>query len=197
MKSFIKLIVCVFVLGGCASSPMLKTAQPPDFTPDQNAAQLVIIDDTYASKKLVFQNYLDGKFIGETSGKTYFVTSVTPGKHYVVSTYNGQVPQGKHYSVSVAENAGVTQLNFEAGKSYFLRRNVSMTPWRTAISGFHPITLEEAQKAVNNCTYLGLNSAKKSPDMSSTKYQAAIDKYQVSIKDSPDDYQNLMNYKGE
>lgn len=197
MKCFIKLIVCVFVLGGCAATPMLKPAQTPNFTPNQDVAQLVVMYDTYAGEELVFQNYLDGKFIGEASGKTYFVTHVPPGKHYVVSTYDNQFPPGKRHSVSATENAGVVQLDFEAGKSYFLRKEVTKVPWRAEIAGFYPITSQEARQAVNDCTYLELNPTKKVSDMSSEQYQAAIEKYQANVKDSPENYQKLIEYKGE
>jgi hypothetical protein len=44
----------------------------------------VIIRDYFMGNAIVFWNYLDGKLIGETKGKTYFVTNVQSGPHYVI-----------------------------------------------------------------------------------------------------------------
>ena len=58
--------------------------------------------------------------LGETMGKTYFVTDVPPGEHYVVAA---------------TENTGIAHLNFEAGKSYFLQQGIAMGMWRARTSG--------------------------------------------------------------
>jgi len=102
-------------------------------------ALLVIVRDSFFGGGIVFCNYLDAKFIGESMGKTYFITHVQPGEHYVVSA---------------TENTGVAHLNFQAGKHYFLRQGVTMGLWRARTSGFFPMTAEETKKAIRTCTYL-------------------------------------------
>jgi hypothetical protein len=55
--------------------------------------------DTSFGFAIVSWNYLDGKLIGETKGKTYFVINVKPGPYYVIVT---------------TENTAVAHINFQA-----------------------------------------------------------------------------------
>ena len=50
---------------------MLKPEQPPELAAKEDKALLVIIRDTYFGGAIVFWNYLDDQFIGETMGNTY------------------------------------------------------------------------------------------------------------------------------
>ena len=90
---------------------MLKPEQPRELVAKEDKALLVIIRDTYFGGAIVFWNYLDGQFIGETMGNTYFITDVDPGQHYVVVE---------------TENTCAADLTFEAGKRYFLREGIAM-----------------------------------------------------------------------
>lgn len=182
MRRVLLLMVCVALLTGCATTQMIKPEQPPELAATSDSALLVIVRDTYWGGAIVFWNYLDGKFIGETMGNTYFITNVQPGEHYIVSG---------------TENSGVAHLDFQAGKRYFLRQGVIMGVWRARTSGFFPMTAEEAQKAVRNCTYLKLDTSKTFPDMEPALYQKAIEEYHVGVKENPDGYKELLEYKGE
>lgn len=183
MKRFVLLVIGIALLSGCATTQMIKPEQPPDVSAKPDSAQLVIIRDAFLGGGVVFWNYLDGKFIGETMGKTYIATIVEPGPHYVVSA---------------TENNGVAHLDFQAGKRYFLRQGVTMGLWRARTSGFFPMSAEEAQKAMQNCTYLAVDpSGEKFPDMEKDLYQKAIDEYNAGVKDAPDSYKELLEYKGE
>jgi hypothetical protein len=182
MKRVLLLMVCIALLTGCATTQMIKPEQPPELAATSDSALLVIVRDTFLGGGIVFWNYLDGKFIGETMGKTYFITHVQPGEHYVVSA---------------TENTGVVHLDFQAGKHYFLRQGVTMGLWRARTSGFFPMTSEEVQKAVQNCTYLQLDTSKTFPDMEPALYQKAIEEYHAGVKENPDGYKELLEYKGE
>jgi hypothetical protein len=182
MKRFLLLMVCVMLLAGCATSQMLKPEQPPKLVPTPDSAQLVIVRDAWIGSGIVFWNYLDGKFIGETMGKTYFITQVTPGTHYVVGA---------------TENEAVAQLDFEAGKQYFLRQGVTMGVWRARTSGFSPMTAQDAKEAISNCTYLQLDTSKTFPDMEPALYKKAIDEYHADVKENSDGYKEMLEYKGE
>ena len=103
MKRLLILSICLILLSGCAATSMVAPDRKPDLAPRTDMATLVIIRDTSFGFAIVFWNYLDGKLIGETKGKTYFVTRVKPGPHYVVVA---------------TENAAVAHLNFEPGKIY-------------------------------------------------------------------------------
>ncbi len=183
MKRCLMLLLMLAVFaGGCATTQMVKPDQPPDLAPDGDTALLVILRDTYFGGAIVFWNYLDGKFIGETMGNTYIVSEVEPGPHYVVSE---------------TENTGIAHLNFEAGKQYFLRQGIAVGIWRARTSGFFPVPAEEAKKAIQECTYLQVDESKTFPDMDTALYQKAIDEYEAGVRDNPEGYKELLDYRGE
>ena len=70
MKRVILLMVCITMLTGCATTQMIKPDQPAELVATSDSALLVIVRDTYWGGAIVFWNYLDGKFIGETMGNT-------------------------------------------------------------------------------------------------------------------------------
>jgi hypothetical protein len=182
MKRLALLIVCLALITGCATTQMLKGEQPPALTAKPDKALLVIVRDAWFGNAIVFWNYLDGKFIGETMGKTYFVTDVPPGEHYVVAA---------------TENTGIAHLDFEPGKRYFLREGIAMGVWRARTSGFSPMTAAEAQESIRDCTYLKLDPGKPFPDMEPELYKTAIEEYEADVKENPQDYKDMLQYKGE
>ena len=108
MKKSILIISFIFLLAGCTTTHMAKLDKAPDRTFQSDKATLVIIRDILLDDGCAFWIYLDRKLIGETSYKTYFVTAVTPGPHYVVV---------------LAENKSVARFDFKAGKTYAKRRD--------------------------------------------------------------------------
>lgn len=174
-------MLCIILLSGCAATSMVAPDRKPDLTPRTDSATLVIIRDTAFGFAIVFWNYLDGKLIGETKGKTYFVTNVKPGPHYVlVST----------------ENTAVAYIDFQAGKSYYLREGVIMGWWRARTSGFSPLNQQEAIGAMNNCTYMEYNAKSGGEDMDPKLYQQAIANYNAEVKQNPDGFKAMLEYKG-
>ncbi|OGP67613.1 MAG: hypothetical protein A2031_09610 [Deltaproteobacteria bacterium RBG_19FT_COMBO_43_11] len=171
----------IVLLSGCAATSMVAPDRKPDLTPRADSATLVIIRDTSFGFAIVFWNYLDGKLIGETKGKTYFVTNVKPGPHYVVVA---------------TENAAVAHINFQAGKSYYLREGVIMGVWRARTNGFSPLNKQEAIEAMNNCTYMEYNAKSGGEDMDPKLYQQAIANYHEEIKKNPDGFKSMLEYKG-
>jgi hypothetical protein len=182
MKRAFLLLMFIVLASGCATTQMIKPEKPPELGTISDAALLVIIRDTWFGGGIVFWNYLDGKFIGETMGNTYFVSKVQPGNHYIVSA---------------TENTGVAHLNFQAGKYYFLRQGVMIGNWRARTSGFFPIPAEEAKKSMQDCTYLQIDDSKPFPDMEPALYQKAIEEYETDVRENPEGYKELLEYKGE
>ena len=82
LKRFLLFTVSIFILSGCAASYMIAPERKPYLKARTDKAILVVIRDISFGFAIVFQHYLDGKFIGETKGKTYFITYVDPGPHY-------------------------------------------------------------------------------------------------------------------
>lgn len=182
MKRILIILIAIFLFTGCATTQMLRPETLPDFSPKKDTAILVIIRDYFIGNAIVFWNYLDTKFIGETKGNTYFVTEVTPGEHYVICS---------------TENTAVALLNFEPGKRYFLREGVTMGLWRARTSGFSPMTSQEATKAIEDCTYLELDPNLSFPDMDPELYKTAIEEYHTGVKEDPEGYKTMVEYRGE
>ncbi len=182
MRRVLLMTVCIVWLAGCSTTQMLRPEKPPELAAKPDSALLVIVRDAWIGNAIVFWNYLDGKFIGETKGKTYFVT---------------QVPAGDHYVVGTTENTAVAQFDFQPGRKYFLRQGVSMGLWRARTSGFHPMTAAEAQQAIQGLTYLQLDTTKEFPDMDPALYKQAVDEYHTGIKENPEGYKDLLEYRGE
>lgn len=181
MKRIVMLVICVLFVSGCATGIMVTKETKPEITAKPTLATLVIIRDTSFGFAITFWNYLDGKFIGETTGKTYFVTSVTPGPHYVVVT---------------TENTAVANIDFQPGKIYYLREGVLMGWWRARTSGFEPLTYQQAMEAIQDCTYLEIDKSKTPEDMDLQLYKKAIEEYNVEVKQNPGGFKAILEYRG-
>lgn len=102
------------LLTGCAS---VKMASPNDdakaktFATNSNQANLYIYRNESMGGAVRMAVEMDGKEIGKTASKTYLVTSVSPGKHTLISK---------------AENDSSLDLNAEAGKNYYVWQEVKM-----------------------------------------------------------------------
>ncbi len=153
----------------------------PQIVAKPDMATLVIIRDTWLGGAIVFWNYLDGKMIGETQANAYFTTSVKPGPHYIVVA---------------TENTGVAHFDFQPGKIYYLREGVTVGIWRARTTGFSPLTPEEAKEAIKGCKHLEYGAEKGGEDMDPKLYQQAIDEYQADVKQNPEGYKALLEYRG-
>lgn len=181
MKRLLILSICLILLSGCAATSMVAPDRKPDLAPRTDMATLVILRDTSFGFAIVFWNYLDGKLIGETKGKTYFVTRVKPGPHYVVVA---------------TENRAVAHLDFQPGKIYYLREGVLMGWWRARTNGFSPVNQQEAIEAMKSCTYMEYDAQRGGEDMDPKLYQQAIADYDMEMKQNPEGFKAMLEYKG-
>jgi hypothetical protein len=181
MKRWFWLLICVSLVSGCATSHMIKSEEKPVMAVKPDSATLVIIRDTYFGGGVVFWNYLDRKLIGETMGKSYFVTNVPPGPHYVISS---------------TENTGVARFDFKPRKVYYLGQNVVLGVWRARTGGFYPMTPQEAANAMKNCTYYRYDSKSGGEDLDPKIFKNAVEEYEAGIKAHPEDYKALLEYDG-
>ncbi|MBI5580980.1 MAG: hypothetical protein HY895_17655 [Deltaproteobacteria bacterium] len=150
--------------------------------PKSDSALLVIIRDTYFGGAIVFWNYLDRKLIGETMGKSYFVTEVPPGPRYVISS---------------TENTGVARFDFKPQKIYYLGQSVAMGVWRARTGGFYPMTAQEASESMKNCAYYKFNPEDANEDLDSEAFKNAVAEYEAGIKEHPEAYKALLEYDGQ
>jgi hypothetical protein len=182
MKRFVTLAICVVLLSGCAASGnMVKRDMRPEFQAKNDTATLVIIRDASLGFAVIFWNYLDGKLIGESTGRTYFFTDVKPGPHYVVVA---------------TENTAVARIDFEPGRVYFLREGVIMGFWRARTNGFEALSYDQAREAMASCTYLEFDPTRGGEDMDPKLYQQAIKDYQEEVKRNPEGFKAILEYKG-
>ncbi|MCB2214989.1 DUF2846 domain-containing protein [Desulfofustis glycolicus] len=181
MKKLLFTVLMLSLLSGCATTSMVSLDQAPDLTPRTDQATLVIVRDTFFGGPIVFWHYLDGTFIGETQGQSYFVTPVSPGPHYVVVT---------------SENTAVAYFDFKPGKTYYLGEGVTMGVWRARTSGFYPLTREAALEAMKSASHLQYDPARGSENMDAVLYQQAIEEYQQDVKENPDSFKEILSYDG-
>lgn len=181
MKRIAMLVICIFLISGCATGIMVKRDAKPEITAKPDSATLVITRDTSFGFAVTFWNYLDGKLIGETTGKTYLVTSVKPGPHYVVVT---------------TENTAVANIDFQPGKIYFLREGILMGWWRARTSGFEPLTYQQAMESIRDCTYMEIDKSKTAEDMDPQLYKKAIEEYHAEVKQNPGGFKAMLEYRG-
>jgi hypothetical protein len=181
MKKIFALLAVVFIFSGCAATSMIAPERQPNLAPVSDKATVVIIRDAFIGNAIVFWNYVDGKFIGETKGKTYIVTQVASGKHYLIVT---------------TENTAVAQIDFQPGRIYYLREGIAMGIWRARTSGFSPMTPQEAKEAMNSCTYWEIDPKNAMKDMDPKLYEQAITDYLVEVKQNPEGFKDILQYQG-
>jgi len=108
-------IYCSIILSGCSLNNMVQMDACPDvrgIAPPAGKAALVIAQ-TMSEENYDFEdnpyidNYLDGKFIGTLRKYGFFVTTVEPGRHYIVAN---------------SEGFETILLNFEPGRTYYLEQ---------------------------------------------------------------------------
>lgn len=180
MKKLLMAVVIALMLSGCAGN-MIVAEKPAEIVAKPDKALLVIVRDTYFASDSVFQNYLDGKLIGDTTGKSWFLTEVPPGPHYVVA---------------VGSISTVALVNFQAGKTYSLRQGAYIGPWRAQPKNFWPMSYVETVEMIRPCAYLEFSPGKNARDMDPSIYEGVIEQYHAELKSNPDSYKALQEYIG-
>ncbi|MBU2510032.1 DUF2846 domain-containing protein [bacterium] len=170
-----------FLFQGCGASYMIYPEVTPQLAPKPDKATLVIARDTSFGGGVAFANYLDRKFIGDTQGATYFITYVEPGEHIIAA---------------VSENTVAAKVNFEAGKIYAYSQGVNMGVWRARVRDFFPLNRKEAQEAISYCTYWQYDPQYMVADLDQAYWQTIIDEHDSWVKDDPEGYKKLIEYKG-
>jgi hypothetical protein len=157
---------------------MMVVAQKPDFNSESNAMLVIIRNQTLPV--IVIWNYLDNKLIGETKGKMYFVTKVSPGLHYVIAK---------------SENTTVIQMDFKAGKAYYLHQDIWPGFWR-ANTGLSVMSQIEAANAMNDCEYWEYNLKNTGEDLDPAKYEQGIKDYNADLKKNLIAYKSFLEHPG-
>lgn len=175
-KMLLMLVVFALIIAGCSN---MVAAVKPDIMAKPDKAVLIIVRDSFVFSSSVFQNYLDGKLIGETTGKTWFATEVSPGRHYIVVT--GGINK-------------VALIDFQPGKIYSLHENAYWGPWRAQPRDFWPLSYVETVETIKFCEYLEYYG--KGRDLDPSYYQSIIEQHDAEMKNNPELFQAFQQYAG-
>ena len=174
---FVLLILPVF-LGGCASGiHMIAQEGKPAISAKPSKALLVIIRTTSFGWSNIVNNYLDGKMIGQTQGKMFFITEVTPGVHYVISH---------------ADNTDAARLKFETNKIYLLQQGIF--PGWNITTRFSPITTGEFAKEVQETKFVVYDTQHPGKDMSEKDLKEAKEDFEKEAKGG--EHKDVLQIKG-
>jgi hypothetical protein len=77
-----------------------------------------------------------------------------------------------------------------------LREGVTIGWWRARTTGFSPLIPQEAMEAINNCTYWEYDPNRGGEDMDPNLYKQAIANYNENVKQNPDGFKDMLQYKG-
>jgi hypothetical protein len=111
---FALIIFPLVLISGCASvqlAPPPEDAKAKEFKPSPGRANLYIYRNEMYGAAVSMDVLVNGKMIGSTSAKTYFLIDVPPGKHNIISK---------------AENDAALTVEATPNKSYFIWQEVKM-----------------------------------------------------------------------
>lgn len=176
-------LLSVFLFSCAAGTKyMIEQNTKPPIAPKADKAVLVIVRTTSLGWAITIDNYIDGKMIGQTRGKSYFMAEVTPGSHFVMAK---------------AENVAAARINFEAGRVYFLDQSIYPGFW-TMRTGYSTMTKEDALKQVNEsgCDYRVYDTKNPGPDMDAKDYNETKADFEKEVKEDPKRHKDILEYKG-
>jgi hypothetical protein len=156
---------------------MIAKEGKPSISAKADKSVLVIIRTTSFGWGNVVDNYLDGKMIGQTQGKMFFITEVTPGVHYIMSH---------------ADNTDTARLKFEAGKIYLLQQGIY--PGWNIVTRFSPMTTEEFAKEVQEASFVVYDTQRPGKDMSDKDLKEAKDDFEKEVKQG--EHKDILQIKG-
>ncbi len=181
-------------LGACGGYHMItRDAKPSDYAVKSQKATLVIIRSTNWSGSVgtitvgpgpIVTNYLDKKMIGQTRGKSYFVTAVKPGAHYVMAQ---------------SQNTAVAHLNFEAGKIYILQQLLfpSLNPFNNIPrTGFTPMTPGDFLKENKDAEFLVYDTQHPGAEMPEKDFKEAKKDFETEAREDPGRHKDTLQYRG-
>lgn len=170
----------LFLLGACVAGTNMIAKDKPALATKPDKAVLVIIRTTSFGWGAVVSNYLDGKLIGQTQGKSYFMTAVVPGAHYLIAD---------------AGNKDTAHIRFEAGRIYFLGQAIH-PGYHNVTTHYTPMTLEEAKREISEAAYYVYDTQKPGKDLSAKDLKEAKDDFEKENREDPARHKEVSGYKG-
>lgn len=174
-------VVALALLSGCGGFYMVnKKDARPEITANPQKAKLVIYRGTSFGAAVKIDNFVDKKFVGQTQGKSYFVTELEPGTHYVIGA---------------SENNACCKINCEAGKVYYLLQAIypGVMFARTGFEGSNP---ESFQKDLPKLNYFECCSGDKLPSIDEDEYAETIKDMEKELAEDPERHKDTRSLVG-
>lgn len=143
MAKKIGLVLCLFLLYGCATAMVANLTKHKDHYAPSSDPNLGLIyfyrESEFAGSLRTVYIDVDGKRGGALNSGTYFVYETTPGEHVAtVEDWLGEDPS--------------RTIRVEAGKSYYVKGGVKMGIWDT-VPYINLVAREEGEGAVKSLNY--------------------------------------------
>jgi hypothetical protein len=174
-------LMAALVMVNCGLWAMKTSNTKPDPKSNPDMATLVIMRTTSYGYAASVSNYLDGKLIGQTKGKSYFITEIPPGKHSIICKNENMRP---HF------------IDFEAGKVYYLQQAIYMGVWgaRTEYDTLNPMIFEEQKP---ECEFFVFDPAEaEGDDEAVVDMDEAAREREEQMKDESEYFLKVDNCKG-
>ncbi|HEX2957427.1 MAG TPA: DUF2846 domain-containing protein [Chitinispirillaceae bacterium] len=168
----------------CGPEIMVKQDAQPEIKADSEKAVLVIYRGTSFGAAIDIENYIGKQFIGQTEGKSYFISKVDPGTHYLVGA---------------SENNACAKITLEAGKIYYVMQGIypGVMKARTGFSASNPEDFTKDQKeGMDYLQYSQPASADDIPSIDEEEYKETIADYEKEIVDDPSKNKDMVELKG-
>lgn len=131
-------VVALLGLGGCASVPMASKQQDAaakQFHAPADKSRIYLYRNETFGAAIRMAVSLDGKSMGQTGPKTYFMWDVAPGPHTIES---------------LTENTSKLTLDTQPGQLYFVWQEVKMG-FLSPRSALHSVNRQTGEQAVKEC----------------------------------------------
>lgn len=174
----------LFFFMSCGPGIMLKQDTQPEIKADPEKAVLVIYRGTSFGGGIDIENYIDKKFIGQTEGKSYFISKVDPGSHYLVGA---------------SENNACAKITLEAGKIYYVMQGIypGVMRARTGFSASNPEDFTKDQKeGMDYLLYTPPASTDDLPSIDEDKYKETVADFEKELVSDPSKNKDMVELKG-
>jgi len=183
----LSLLVCASIsCVGPGHNYVMKTMDTkPEIKPDPNKAVLVVFRSILYGRLYAMNSWADGNFLGQTKGRTYFITKIDPGTHYLF---------GEGGSVTGNDN-GCVKIDVLANKVYYIWQGTYPGPsgLRTGFSASSP---DDFTKELSSMTYSELDESAPKPVFDSELFNNAKAKYEKEAVEDPNRHKDTQNIKG-
>lgn len=146
---------------------MVEQDTHPEIKADPQKAILVIFRGTSFGAAPSINFYIDRILAGQTRGKSYFITKVEPGSHYVIANL---------------ENNSCVKIKFEAGKIYYLSQGIFPGAMSSKM-GFNASNPQDFERDRKNLIFYAGDPQLAPPMMKEDEYNRTITDYEKEVKE--------------